>query len=210
MENPPKKLLIFGHSHTRNLGRLVNYTDVNGDIFADFNISPDKLLVKCKGIGGLHLNDLIDDRSPHFNDFDGLMISFLPQTLCLMIGCNDISYNSSAEEVSSLMESVASKIRAKYHSLELIVFTQILPRLPNRWINHELYNSQAVRINASLRSWGSSCPYGYYKWCKVNFPDTPAHLNRLENIVSRDGVHLNEIGYNSLYYSLRHVALISS
>ena len=207
MNTRSKRVVIFGHSHAARLGRILNRFH-NGQLLAQFNVN--NVSVTCEGRGGLHVKDLVDESSQHCIRFNNIMTRTQPQILCLLVGCNDVDRYSSAEEIASLMETVASVLWHKNPSLVRIVFTQLLPRLRNRWVDHELYNAQATQINVLMRQWGARCPYGLFLWCKVRFPTSPLSFINLRRMMISDGVHLNRLGYHKLYRALRYVVILAA
>ena len=130
-----------------------------------------------------------------------LMETFSPQMLILMVGDNDIKDDSSSEEVSSHIKWVMSELKVNYPFLKSIVLTQILPRHHNRWVNMEIYNSQAMEINRQIKS------FAEFKWAGFSFNDELEKFNKQAKLFRKDGVHLLPKGYYVIYKQLRHMVV---
>ena len=57
----PKKLLIYGHSQSRNLGVYIRTHNKD-----KFKFDSKDIIVECEGDGGLIANDLINEKSKRF------------------------------------------------------------------------------------------------------------------------------------------------
>ena len=204
MSAPRKRILFFGHSHVRNLGDVIK----SKNLYKNFKINRKDILVKIKGIGGLKIKDLVDKKSAKYHEFHRIMVNFVPTTLCLMVGCNDIGKDSSAEEVAALLQVVFSILKTRYN-LDLIVFTQLLPRLQNKWVDFQLYNTQAEQVNSDMLEWAQECPSRFYKWLKFKFPKTPILLKKLKKSLTKDGVHLTQSAYRTIFQALRHIVILA-
>ena len=202
----PKKVLIFGHSHTFRLGKVINFLEKGNKPNAHFKQDRKTIRIEHFGIGGLHINDLIDNRGKNkcYKKFDKKLRSFVPDVVLLMVGCNDIDNDTTSEQISTQMQLAASTIKDRYPFIAKIAFTQLLPRLENRWVNNKIYNDQAQEINKALLAWATSCSYAYFHHYnkRFPFPKNPADLPKLKKLFSADGVHLNRSGYIQLYKSI--------
>lgn len=197
-----KRVLIFGHSQCRNLNNFIS----NSASKVNFGMNEDEFLVKCAGFGGLKIREVINIKSKRFLTFDTLMKEFAPQQLMLFIGDNDVSQDSSAEEISGLIKCVLSILKTRYESIVHISVLQLLPRHKNKWGDHISYNSQASEINAQLLSIAKETPYLFFKQFGFYFSlENERKFINMKKYYHRDGVHLNQAGYYQLYKGIRHV-----
>ena len=199
-----RKVLIFGHSQSRNLNDFVA-SDVSK---ANFGMHLQDVEVRCEGYGGLKLKDLIDYQSGKFETFDSVMNEFSPQLLVLLIADNDINSDSSAMEITSLYSEVISMIRNRYQFVKKIALTQLLPRHQNRWVDFDMYNSQCAMVNNKLLTLAQNDPDLFFKHLNFSFPSENRNKFLKEIKYFRtDGVHLNHKGYYLMYKAVRHVLI---
>lgn len=115
-----------------------------------------------------------------------------PKAIFLMCGINDLSHNLSAENVAQLCIDVVEKIReespqTKLHVLGLLPFDE-----DSRWTSLKGKSADVPVINALLSDYCSEHDIPFINFYnKLTLGDT----NVLSKPFSRDGLHVNNLGY---------------
>lgn len=193
------RIVFFGHSHVRRLGEYVE----RHENLSNFELPTTQVVTSFVGRGGLKRKNVLDPAI--ISD----LRSHSPQTLVMMFGDNDIKKDSSPQEISLMIFSVISAIRARVPSIDKVVLVQLLPRYLTR---NSWYNKVAERTNLELSYLARHRSYVRFFLCSFWFPGGryPRRYSADALLFGPDGVHLNEQGNEKLYDKLKSVVISSS
>jgi hypothetical protein len=180
--------MVLGHSIVRQ--------------FDEFCQSNSLQIARCSEVSICGIGGRTVDKIMRYNL--GKVSEFQPDSCILLIGDNDVKFDSSAEEISFKILALVSVLHNRLQVTSVIV-CQLLPRFPNcrDWVH---YNVVASRINSILQQeLYNGYPYARFRLHdgKFSFPD-PTRVQFEEemfrcrkNKFVRDGIHLSGAG---LYY----------
>ena len=152
-DHQTRRLLFAGHSHCRRLADFVRLSPAR----VNFGFALNDIRVEFCAQGGAHVDDLVKPHSKGLLSarLRNTLLSFRPDVVCLLIGDNDVSSDSSADEIANYIIATASFLRNVYNVDQVILF-QLLPRYPagrsartNRKVDN--YNAIAADINSILK-----------------------------------------------------------
>ena len=203
---------ILGHSHVRRLNEFVLPKYVN------FGLDETKHTVKCLGVGGLKIRQLIDPNVKHNDKVHTFLATFQPQILMFCIGDNDIKQDSSAEEIINYLHATVTLLKSRFPCIEKIILCQLLPRhvkvgLSNSKNNAQTnitnsYNVLACTINNEMLKLAERCDQIIYLNCEFIFPsENPDKFLGMKRFYLDDGIHLNPPGYYQLFRQIKRALI---
>ena len=202
-----RDILILGHSHVRNLRKFVDQERLRDSrVVSNFGYADVSIHFLAKG--GKTVRSSLQQDSREIE-------RLRPNAIIVMLGDNDISEDSSGEEIGALLVTFASKL----HSLApraTIMLTSVLPRFEPKVLNQrgrkavaaEQYNGIAHASNLFMSDPTNRPDYCLFWWhskfatkdaASGDITQMPRYRKR---IVRRDGVHLTPVGNFDLYKSL--------
>ena len=172
---------LVGHSFIR---RMVEFIERNQDSsFSSRMIAVDhSCKVKMIGIGGRTVEKLIKFALQTIR-------GTAPSVVIMDIGLNDLCDKDADPDTVAL--SILALVELLLKDLQLICFvlSQVLPRKNQPFSG---YNRRVWHLNGLLKEAFKSDP-GAKFWLH------PGLCNPLQNIFTRDGIHLNDEGHQALY-----------
>ncbi len=130
-----------------------------------------------------------------------------------MIGDNDITEDSSPDEVAQRIISAISTLKHRFTFVSSFVICQLLPRYarsenippPRRtFINYQLYNPIAHQVNVILKREADNFSGLSFFYCGFFFPcNNETKYTNAKISFSCDGVHLSKRGLKKTCHSIR-------
>ena len=138
-----KKIMVLGHSHVFWLEQFIKQENLQ----TNFNV--ETVTVNFYGVGGMK----IGHNEPEKNLLSDITLDAIrtnnPETICLMIGDNDVNLRTNANELGLRIIAAASTIMKKT-SVKSVVIFQLLPRYLKDDRQNKNYDVTANAVNNFL------------------------------------------------------------
>lgn len=128
----------------------------------------------------------------------------------IVAGGNDLSY-APAEKVAAKYMELIEKLLQQH--CVYVVFSQVMPRESPRHLTQEAYCAQATILNGMMGQYMDGVPRmklwknkGLWNACEILMLWESNREVKWPISIFADGVHLNTVGLQRLYYSLHHAA----
>lgn len=173
------RAMVIGHSIVR---RLDEWMWESGETmeFRD-------LAVRLHGVGGSNIRGCCSDLSQ--------VSSFIPGTIYLQIGGNDLTLTSTPQEIVRMMDNLVGQLLG-FHHVNRVIIGSILFREKPRGMSMTKYDRRKKKVNKIL-----AAKYGNFHPSKTVSVFT--HRSCRDEYFMDDGVHLNDWGNVWLFQSIR-------
>lgn len=175
---------VFNHIDSRGgtvlLGDSITALNEWQELYPDLDI-------KNRGIDG-------DTSEGVLNRLDDV-IDLKPNKVFLMIGINDISQGIPVDKIGSNYEAIVSKLQSSLSNSEIFLMS-VLPvneDIYNESHEHEINNQNILDLNSKIENISQISGVKY-----INLYPNFVKENQMSGDYTRDGLHLNEEGYQNL------------
>jgi lysophospholipase L1-like esterase len=202
--------LLLGHSIVRNFGQFLQTESAMPLSRFQCDLGLLNLFLRVVGHGGRKIQDVIR--------YDLAIVKRLrPDIVGLQIGGNDITVDTTADDLCLLIWSLVSLLRQ--NGVKFIFVCMILPRTSNVRIPSPMYNQIAQAANALLAAQAAaeSSDVMFWHHARIVFPRDAASLRVIQDGCAQlrratppaaeaqftDGIHFSHSGSKRFYQSIR-------